>query len=84
MTTEQKLIDAVRNAIGNVDIIDQPNDDNLAIALCCYFTDRHDCPDEPNYDETGWKPSVVARVNDVLNRAAKEAVMTVARMEKLK
>ena len=70
----------VRNAIGGAFVEDsgpRAVDDNLAIALCTYFNDRPDCPDEPNSDEHGWKPWVAAKCNaalDAITEAAVEAV----------
>lgn len=70
----------LRNAIGGTFVENsgpRAVDDNLAIALCTFFDDHRDCPDEPNSDEHGWKPWVVEKCNwalDAITDAAMRAI----------
>lgn len=70
----------MRNLIGGVEIEGQRpatfaegcQFDNLAIMLCTYFDGHPDCPEEQEDDETGWKPWVIDRCNEMLDAIAAE------------
>jgi len=67
----------VRNAIGGTPVEDSgPTfiDDNLAVALCTYFSNHPQCPDEPDSDEHGWKPWIVQKCNTALDAITDAAI----------
>ena len=45
-----------RNNLAGIQLEQGFTGDNLVIALCSYFEDHLDCPDEEPDDENGWKP----------------------------
>jgi hypothetical protein len=66
-------VKAMRHAIASVNIESDATGDNLAIALCTYFEDHLDCPDEEEDDECGWKPWVSRMCDRALDRIAQAA-----------
>ena len=50
-------------------------DDNLAIALACYFERRPECPMDDINNETGWSQWAMEKTNDLIDRIV-EALAT--------
>lgn len=76
-------MDTLRNRLGGLLVEDDNSHgipDTLAIALCTYFEDHPDRPDEdPIDDELGWGKWVAAKVDACLDRLATEAARTPSR-----
>lgn len=58
-----------RLQIGGIPVLENANsgEDNLAIALCTYFEDRGDCPEQES-DESGWNPWAREQTDALLYR----------------
>jgi hypothetical protein len=82
MTDREKTIEALRRVLrGTVieDWIDRAcRGDNLAVALCSYFSDHVDCPEDQSDDETGWKPWASDKEEEAATNLA-EAVLDAVR-----
>ena len=59
--------------IASVQIEGDPNSDNLAIALCAYFSDHQDRPADDPDTENGWGKWVEEKTNLALERIATAA-----------
>lgn len=73
----QKRIAAMEKAVHDVmavQLSDKEGDDNLAIALCTYFQDHSDRPEDDEDDDEGWTVWIRARYKDV-ERRIKEHLM---------
>jgi hypothetical protein len=66
----------LENSIGSVVIYDCPHADNLAIALCIYFEDHMDRPENDPETEHGWGEWVEARCDEAIRRIAQAASAT--------
>jgi hypothetical protein len=70
-------MDTLRNRLGGLLVEDDNSHgipDTLAIALCSYFEDHVDRPDDdPIDDELGWGKWVVAKVEAAIDRLVAEA-----------
>ena len=75
------MIDAktLRNLIGSCDVeVYTPGGvDNIAIALCTYFSDHMDRPDPDPEGESGWGEWVEARTNAALDLVVTEVLKRV-------
>ncbi len=70
-TTDGSIQNRILSALGWCMV--EENGDSLAIALCTYFSEHLDCPDEEEDDETGWKPWVSKRCDMALAAIADAA-----------
>lgn len=71
-------MDTMRNRLGSV-LVENDNShgisDTLAIALCSYFEDHMDRPeDDPTDDEYGWGKWVVKKCDEALDLITAEAM----------
>ena len=64
----------LRTRIAATVIDDSPCGDNLAIALCTYFSDHYQRPDDDDVVDGLWGPWVEARTNEALNRIVRAAL----------
>lgn len=60
--------------LGSVHIEGDPNSDNLAIALCTYFSDHQNRPKDDEDTERGWGEWVEEKVNLAIERIATAAM----------
>jgi len=61
----------VRNRVGFIPVLKGGSavDDNLAIALCTYFSNHPERPEEDEEDEqTGWGEWVIEKADDLIDR----------------
>ena len=65
--TEIENLERLRSQLGHIAI---EGGDNLAIALCTYFTDRHDRPSDDEETERGWGEWVEKECDEVLTKIA--------------
>ena len=65
----------VRNRAGSTPVLQGGfvTDDNLAIALCTYFSFHPERPeDDPLDDEVGWGKWVIEKTDDLIDRVIQE------------
>ena len=60
-------LERLRSQLGHIAI---EGGDNLAIALCTYFADRHDRPSDDEETERGWGEWVEKECDEVLTKIA--------------
>lgn len=70
----------LRNIIGSCDVEDVPDlTDNIAIALCTYFSAHMDRPDPDPESESGWGEWVTTKTNAALSLLASAVLKEVER-----
>jgi hypothetical protein len=70
----------LRNLIGGIDMepVGKMTSDNLAIALCTYFTDHMDRPEPDPDGEHGWGEWVVKMTDAALDRVTDQVIAAFA------
>lgn len=69
-----KAVEDIRSQIAHVQVDDSAMGDNLAIALCTYFSDHPDRPDNDPDTEHGWGEWVTKREQETIKRIVEAAM----------